>query len=160
MYEDGEGVAESQETALQWYQKAADQGLPEAQYTLGNKLINGNGVEADPAKGADLVLQAAEQKYVPAQILMGQLYWRGKAVPKNLIEAYVWSSQAKDNAKNPRDQKRAEDLFDGVKSNMNADQVKAAEIELLAVAPKPKQDKNKAKSGASDGSDTSDDSQE
>jgi TPR repeat protein len=147
MYEDGVGVDENEATALQWYQKAADQELPEAQFTLGNKLINGDHVDADPTKGSDLVLKAAEQKYVPAQILMGQLYWRGKAVPKNLIESYVWASQAKDNAKNARDQKRAEDLFDDVKSNMTADQVKAAEIELLAVAPKPKKD---AKSGQSD----------
>jgi TPR repeat protein len=157
MYEDGEGVDENQDTALQWYQKASDQGLREAQYTLGNKLVNGNGVEADPTKGSDLVLKSAEQKYVPAQILMGQLYWRGKAVPKNLIEAYVWSSQANDNAKMPRDKKRAEDLFEGVKSNMTAEQVKAAEIELLAVAPKKK---DKAKQNGAADSNGSDDSQE
>jgi TPR repeat protein len=160
MYESGEGVDENEATALQWYQKAADQGLPEAQYTLGNKLINGDNVGADPDKGADLVLKAAEQKYVPAQILMGQLYWRGKVIPKNLIEAYVWAAQAKDNAKNPRDQKRAEDVFGGIKSDMTGDQIKAAEIELLAVAPKPKKDKN-GKNGAPDnGGDSSDDSQQ
>jgi len=160
MYEDGEGVDENQATALQWYQKAADQGLPEAQYTLGDKLINGDNVDGDPSKGSDLVLQAAEQKYVPAQILMGQLYWRGKVVPKNLIEAYVWAAQAKDNAKAARDQKRAEDLFDDVKSDMTGDQVKAAEIELLAVAPKPKKKDTSGKSGTSDGTSGSDDNQE
>jgi TPR repeat protein len=138
MYESGEGVDENQDTALQWYRKASDQGLPEAQYALGNKLINGNNVEADPTKGSDLVLNAAEQKYVPAQVLMGRLYWRGTAVPKNLIEAYVWAAQAKDNAKLPQDKKHADSLYEDVKSNMTADQVKAAEIELLAVAPKPK----------------------
>jgi TPR repeat protein len=151
MYEEGEGVDENQETALQWYRKASDQGLPEAQYTLGNKLINGDNVEADPTTGSDLVLKAAEQKYVLAQILMGQMYWRGKAVPKNLIEAYVWASQAQDDAKLPRDKKRAEDLYDAVKSNMTAEQVKAAEIELVAVAPKKK---DKKKSGASDSGDS------
>jgi len=161
MYESGEGVEENQETALQWYQKAADQELPDAEYTLGNKLINGDNVGADPTKGSDLVLKAAEQKYIPAQILMGQLYWRGKVLPQNLIEAYVWASQAKDNAKLPRDQKRANSLFDAIKSNMTAEQVKAAEIELLAVAPKPKKDKKSSgKGGASDNGSSTDDTQQ
>jgi TPR repeat protein len=106
------------------------------------------------------LLQSAEQKFVPAQILMGQLYWRGKVVPKNLIEAYVWASQAKDNAKAARDQKRAEDLFDDVKSDMTGDQVKAAEIELLAVAPKPKKKDTSGNSGTSDDTSGSDDNQE
>ena len=161
MYENGEGVEGDQGTALQWYQKASDQGLPEAQYTLGNKLINGNNVEADPSKGSDLVLKAAEQKYVLAQILMGQLYWRGKVVPQNLIEGYVWASQAQDNAKLPRDKKRAADLFEAIKSNMTAEQVKAAEIELLAVAPKPKKKDSSGKGGTSgDSSGGADDTQE
>jgi TPR repeat protein len=152
MYESGVGVEENQATALQWYMKASDQELPEAQYTLGNKLINGTNVDADPAKGSDLVLKAAEQKYVLAQILMGQLYWRGKVLPQNLIEGYVWASQAKDNAKVPRDKKRADDLYDAIKSNMTAEQVKAAEIELVAVAPKKKKKDAAGKAGSSDDS--------
>jgi TPR repeat protein len=147
MYEDGEGVDESEATAMQWYRKAADQELPEAQFALGNKLIYGDDVPADPTRGSDLVLKAAEQKFVKAQILMAHLYWRGKAVPQNLIEAYVWASQAVETAKVPRDKDRAEDVYEAVKSNMTAEQVKAAEIELAAVNPKPKKkDQNGAAS--------------
>jgi TPR repeat protein len=35
LYEAGEGVAENQAEALQWFHKAADQGNPKAQYHFG-----------------------------------------------------------------------------------------------------------------------------
>ena len=139
MYESGEGVEKNKETALGWYQKAADLELADAQYELGRKLVFGDGIEPDPVKGPDLVLKAAEHKFVKAQILMADCYWRGRGVPKNPIEAYVWASQAVELAKN-QDSKRAQSLFDDIKSGMNGDQIKAAEIELLAVNPKKKKD--------------------
>ena len=137
MYEGGDGVDENQETALAWYQKAADQELPDAQYELGKKLIYGDDVAADLTKGTDLVLKAAEQRFVKAQILIADCYWRARGVPKNVIEAYVWAAQAREIAKG-RDSVRAADLFEDIKSGMNGDQIKAAEIELLAVNPKKK----------------------
>jgi len=143
MYENGEGVDEDQGAALAWYQKAADQELPEAQYTLGKKLVYGDGVGAEGQKGTDLLLKAADQKYAKAQILIADCYWRGRGVPQNLIEAYVWAAQAVENPKAGQDAKRAASLYDDIKSGMNGDQLKAAEIELQAVAPK--KDKNKDK---------------
>jgi len=139
MYENGDGVEKNRETALSWYRKAADLELPDAQYELGRKLIFGDKVEPDPAKGTDLVLKAAELKFAKAQILMADCYWRGRGVPKNQIEAYVWASQATEIAKG-RDSKRATDLFEDIKSGMNGDQIKAAQIELIAVNPKKKKD--------------------
>jgi TPR repeat protein len=153
MYIDGEGVDENEETGLSWYQKAADQGLPEAQHELGRRLIFGDDIAADPARGTDLVLKAAEQKYVKAQILIADCYWKGRGLAKNQIEAYVWAAQARELAKG-RDVKRAEDLYDDIKSGMNGDQIKAAEIELLAVNPKKKK-----KDGDAGGMDTLGDGQ-
>jgi TPR repeat protein len=137
MYFDGDGVDENQETGLSWLRKASDQGMPDAQYELGRRLIFGDDIAEDPKTGTDLVLKAAEQRYAKAQILIADCYWKGRGVAKNQIEAYVWAAQAKDLAKG-RDAKRAEDLFDDVKSGMNGDQIKAAEIELMAVSPKKK----------------------
>jgi TPR repeat protein len=147
MYETGDGVEQSQDKALQWYQKAADKELPDAQYALGKKLIFGDGVTADPNKGSDLVLKAAEQRFVLAQILMADCYWRGRAVPKNPIEAYVWAAQAQQYAKKPQDKKRADQLFSDVKSGMSADQVKAAKLELTAVNPPPQDDSSGGDTG-------------
>jgi TPR repeat protein len=137
MYMDGDGIDENKETGLSWFQKAAALGLPDAQHELGRRLIFGDDVAADPTKGTDLVLKAAEQRYAKAQILIADCYWKGRGVAKNEIEAYVWAAQAKEFAKG-RDSKRAADLYDDVRSGMNGEQIKAAEIELMAVNPKKK----------------------
>jgi TPR repeat protein len=141
MYFDGDGIDENKENGFAWLQKASDQGMPEAQHELGRRLIFGDDVAPDLAKGTDLVLKSAEQRYVKAQILIADCYWKGRGVAKNQIEAYVWAAQAKDAAKG-RDAKRANDLYDDVKSGMNGDQIKAAEIELMAVSPKKKKKNN------------------
>jgi TPR repeat protein len=137
MYMDGEGIDENKETGLSWFQKAAELGLPDAQHELGRRLIFGDDVAPDPTKGTDLVLKAAEQRYAKAQILIADCYWKGRGIDKNQIEAYVWAAQAREIARN-QDKKKADNLFDDVKSGMNGDQIKAAEIELMAVNPKKK----------------------
>jgi TPR repeat protein len=150
MYMDGEGVEENKETGLSWFQKASDLGLPEAEHELGRRLIFGDDVAPDLAKGTDLVLKAAEQKYPKAQILIADCYWKGRGLTKNQIEAYVWAAQARELAKN-QDKKRADNLYDDIKSGMNGEQIKAAEIELMAVSPKKKK-----KDGADGGDDNTD----
>ena len=85
-----------------------------------------------------------------AQILIADCYWKGRGLAKNQIEAYVWAAQAREIAKN-QDKKKADSLYDDIKSGMNGDQIKAAEIELMAVNPKKKKDAD----GAGD-SDTTD----
>jgi TPR repeat protein len=150
MYMDGDGVDENKETGLSWLQQASDKGMPEAQHELGRRLIFGDDVAPDPTKGTDLVLKAAEQKYAKAQILIADCYWKGRGLAKNQIEAYVWAAQAREIAKN-QDKKKADSLYDDIKSGMNGDQIKAAEIELMAVNPKKKKDAD----GAGD-SDTTD----
>jgi TPR repeat protein len=137
MYMDGDGVEENKETALTWYQKAADLELPDAQYELGRRLIFGDDIATDATKGTDLVLKAAEQKFAKAQILIADCYWRGRGIEKNQIEAYVWAAQAQETAKN-QDKKKADNLYEDIKSGMNGDQIKAADLELMAVNPKKK----------------------
>ena len=44
MYERGLGVTQSYVEAMTFYRKAADTGLPEAQYNLGTLYHNGYGV--------------------------------------------------------------------------------------------------------------------
>jgi hypothetical protein len=47
MYRDGRGVAAEPETAVAWYRKAADQGHAMAQYRLGFRYANGQGLAED-----------------------------------------------------------------------------------------------------------------
>ena len=44
--------------AIGWYEKAAQEGHVMAKHNLGVMLINGMGIEADPARGARLVQEA------------------------------------------------------------------------------------------------------
>ncbi len=52
MYREGTGVPQNARVAVNWYRKAAAQGLSEAQYNLGNMYENGKGVSKDNAEAA------------------------------------------------------------------------------------------------------------
>ena len=47
MYKDGTGVPKDYVEAVKWYRLAADQGLVDAQWSLGDMYANGNGVPRD-----------------------------------------------------------------------------------------------------------------
>jgi hypothetical protein len=47
MYDNGQGVPQDYKQALQWYQRAAEQGHASAQYNLGVMYVKGKGVPKD-----------------------------------------------------------------------------------------------------------------
>ncbi len=47
MYDNGDGVPQDDKEAVKWYEKAAVQGLAEAQFNLGVMYANGEGVPED-----------------------------------------------------------------------------------------------------------------
>ena len=55
MYNHSRGVERDEQEAVVWYRKAAEQGLPEAQYNLGVMYRQGRGVELiDSVTGASM----------------------------------------------------------------------------------------------------------
>jgi TPR repeat protein len=66
MYSDGEGVPQDREKAADWLEKAAVQGVAEAQYSLAYCYFDGNGVPKDENRA---------------------VYWAKKAVAQGLPEA-------------------------------------------------------------------------
>ena len=50
MYEVGKDVTQDYEEAVRWFRKAADQGIAEAQYSLGVMYGEGQGVMQDYAE--------------------------------------------------------------------------------------------------------------
>ena len=50
MYDQGQGVPQSDAEAMRWYERAAGQGEPRAQYNLGLMYLNGQGVSPDMVK--------------------------------------------------------------------------------------------------------------
>ena len=66
MYRDGRGVPQDDAEAVRWYRLAADQGLADAQFSLGVMYAIGDGVPKDDAEAARWYRLAADQGYVSA----------------------------------------------------------------------------------------------
>ena len=90
-YDNGIGVEQSLELALHWYQRAAEQGLAEAQYNLAHLLVES---ELSPAMAAEWMAKAAAQGMLDAQFLMGVIYAEGIGVEQNREQGIVWLRRA------------------------------------------------------------------
>jgi hypothetical protein len=93
-YECGEGVVQSVEQAAYWYDRAAQQGWPEAQVNLGRLHDEGLGVAQNPLATLRLFHSAAAQGVAQAQFNLGVLYAAGRGAPKNDAEAVKWYGRA------------------------------------------------------------------
>lgn len=72
LYEQGKGVKTNPQAALVWYQKAALQGLADAQYNLGRLLAYGD-VERNLAQAAYWLQSAAKQGHNEADLTLAKL---------------------------------------------------------------------------------------
>ena len=73
MYAKGTGVAQSYEKAVEWYRKAAEQGLARAQYNLGCMYENGTGVAQSYEKAVEWYQKAADQGFEDAMVAFNRL---------------------------------------------------------------------------------------
>ena len=71
--------------------KLADQGDAEAQWQMGVRFHNAEGVPHDDAQAMQWFQRAAEQGHVTAQSALGAYYFAARGVPKDLSKAYFWS---------------------------------------------------------------------
>jgi len=69
--------------AIKWYQRAADQHWPDAQYRLASCYLEGEGVELDEERGLELMRAAADQGHAKALTELTELYARGIGEPRN-----------------------------------------------------------------------------
>jgi len=101
--------------------KLAGQGEADAQWQMGVRYHNGEGVPRDDAQAMQWFLRAAEQGHVTAQATLGAYYWAGRGVPQDLSKAYFWSAialaQGDENSKS---------RLEGLASQMTQAQVSAA----------------------------------
>ena len=82
------------EEAVKWYRKAAEQGLAEAQNSLGDCYYNGDGVSEDEEEAVKWYRKAAEQGLAEAQNSLGDCYYNGDGVSKNYEEGVKWYRKA------------------------------------------------------------------
>lgn len=80
--------------AAEWYRKAAEQGLSEAQNNLGVMLKDGQGVAQDYEEAVRWFMLAARQGNVLAQSNLGWMYQSGRGVAQNYDSARYWYQQA------------------------------------------------------------------
>ncbi len=84
--------------AYQLYSLAAIHGHPGAQYGLATMYLKGLGLNRNPAQGIKWLKLSASKRYVPAQMLLGELYWNGKIVPQDKARAIMWYTLAEQTA--------------------------------------------------------------
>ena len=65
MYANGQGVPQSNETALEWFISSSDAGHPSGLYGLGYMYVSGQGVPQDHRRAFELFEEAAKQVSLP-----------------------------------------------------------------------------------------------
>lgn len=124
--------------AVPWFLKAAQAGVPYAQFQIGTGLLNGRGCQCEEGKGEIWLQKAAQADEADAQVSLAEYLLRGKPSSESLQGAMVWLERAakQDNAAgklllssilaaNPfqdiRDPARALSLTDGLQRTYKRD---------------------------------------
>lgn len=94
-YDDGFGVPRNFKLALDWYRRAGDQGLADAQYMAGRFYGNGRGVKQDPAKALFWFELAAAGGHPLAPLLRDQHYnqLREPVRQRVMADATAWHAR-------------------------------------------------------------------
>ncbi|MFM5236634.1 tetratricopeptide repeat protein [Aeromonas veronii] len=88
MYSNGFEVPQSDEKAIFWYEKSAEQGNAKAQFFLGVRLAS----RGDNSQAYSWYTKAANQGDADAQFALGVMYQDGRGVPQDYIKSYAWLS--------------------------------------------------------------------
>ncbi|MFZ1917233.1 MAG: AMIN domain-containing protein [Terriglobales bacterium] len=82
--------------AMNWYEKAAQQGSPDAATNIALMYANGKGVRRDTTQAVSWFRRAAEGGDASAQYNLALMYERGEGVPQDYKDAARWLSLAAD----------------------------------------------------------------
>ena len=108
--------------ALQWIQRAADQGYADAQYALGAMHHGGRGALQSFPAAFKWFERAAQQNHADAQYSLGVMYRTGQGVPADKSKAYIWF-----NLSAAQGHARAREARDSLLSALSPEQVLAAQ---------------------------------
>ena len=98
MYDTGNGMAQSDTEAVNWYRRAADRGNAYAQCSLGVMFENGRGVGQNYAEAVRWYRQSAGQGNAYAQNNLGLLLRNGRGAAQDDVEAVIWFRKAAEQA--------------------------------------------------------------
>jgi TPR repeat protein len=92
----GRGTPRNPQEAVEWYRKAAEQGLGVAQFELALRYDNGHGVTKDESEAVRWFRQAASQGFPGAQYQLGLKFDQGRGVAQDAVEAARFYRKAAD----------------------------------------------------------------
>lgn len=96
-YQLGKDVAKDYAEAAKWYERAAKQGIVQAQHNLGILYSNGgHGIEKDLQKAREYFEQAAAQGFAKSQYNLGRMYQIGNGVAPDhnlAVEYYLKAAE-------------------------------------------------------------------
>ena len=87
-------LAGDYETAADLFHPLAEQGVADAQFSLGYMYTNGHSVPQDYAEAVKWYRRAAEQGDASAQNNLGFMYGSGHGLPQNYVLAHMWYNLA------------------------------------------------------------------
>jgi hypothetical protein len=79
------------ESALPWYEMAANANYSLALFDLGMMYFNGDGTRQDYKKAYSLLLRAANRGHAEAQFNVALMLGQGKGVGQDLESAHMWA---------------------------------------------------------------------
>ncbi|MDR2971741.1 MAG: sel1 repeat family protein [Bacteroidales bacterium] len=88
---------ENIDKVINLYQKAAQQGDPDAQHMLGKFYEIGHGVPQDHYQAVYWYKKASQKNYAAAQTDLSTAYYYGEGIENNLEKAFFWSKKAAKN---------------------------------------------------------------
>jgi TPR repeat protein len=91
---EGYGISRDPGQSVYWYDRAARNGHPEAQYELALLYDSGEGTKRDAEQAARWMSAAAAQGYAPAMMAFGERYATGNGVAQDHQRAYFWLTLA------------------------------------------------------------------
>jgi len=96
-YRFGAGVPRDTAMAVEWFQKAAEQGNVQGEFSVGFMYAVGeDGFERDTTIAAEWFRRAAENGHPNAQLNLGNMYRMGDGVERDLEKALLWLQKAAD----------------------------------------------------------------
>lgn len=90
------GIKELPESSFYFYNLAANQASPEAEYKLGSFYATGYGTKQDRALSVSWLTKSADHGYLEAQAKLGYIYYSGEGSDKDSKKALYWLGKAAD----------------------------------------------------------------
>ena len=90
MHREGKGVPQDAAEAARWFRIAAEQGVLDAQRSLGVMYEIGDGVDKSDSEAAKWYRRAAGQGSSLDMLNFGAMCYGGRGVPRDFVQAYMW----------------------------------------------------------------------